>query len=115
MANVQYRCLSCGSVHETSVRPGGAVYLRCAVTREWAWHEPSRFLNLLVSAQASPRGRARSSGTGRKNASPRPATRSTRGRSAATVSRTAARTAAKRKSAGKPASGKGGGTRRRKR
>ena len=45
MAIVMYRCQSCGGVHEASLRPaGGAVYLRCIVTRGWAWHEPSAFL-----------------------------------------------------------------------
>ncbi len=43
MATWQYRCVSCGSVHEAPLRPGGVVYLRCVVTRQWAWHDPSRF------------------------------------------------------------------------
>jgi hypothetical protein len=53
MAIVQYLCLSCGGVHETSVRPGGAVYLRCAVTRQWAWHDPSRFVGAAAPTRAS--------------------------------------------------------------
>jgi hypothetical protein len=44
MAIVLYRCQSCGELHEAGLRPGGSVYLRCVVTRAWAWHEPSHFL-----------------------------------------------------------------------
>ncbi len=51
MAIVMYRCQSCGGLHEASVRPGGgSVYLRCVVTRAWAWHEPSNFLTASASA-----------------------------------------------------------------
>jgi hypothetical protein len=45
MAIWQYRCVSCGGVHEVSVRPAGeAMLLRCIVTRQWNWHEPAAFL-----------------------------------------------------------------------
>jgi len=54
MPIVMYRCQSCGGLHEASVRPGGgSVYLRCIVTRQWAWHEPSHFLTAAEPASAS--------------------------------------------------------------
>ncbi len=52
MATWQYRCVSCGSVHEAPLRPGGAVYLRCVVTRQWAWYDPSRFAEEASEAPA---------------------------------------------------------------
>lgn len=44
MAAFQYECKSCGQTHVAPTRPGGALYLRCVATREWAWYEPSSFL-----------------------------------------------------------------------
>jgi hypothetical protein len=49
----QYRCKSCGNVHEAPLRPGGTVYLRCLTTREWAWYEASSF-----RTPSEPRGAA---------------------------------------------------------
>ena len=43
MASWQYRCKSCGQMHETLLRPGGSAYLRCAITHAWAWYEASIF------------------------------------------------------------------------
>lgn len=68
MAIVLYRCQSCGEVHEASLRPGGgSVYLRCIVTRAWAWHEPSHF---LISDAPTP-GRAPARPPARKAAAPK--------------------------------------------
>lgn len=60
MATWQYRCQSCGGMHEVSARPAGAMLLRCTVTREWAWHDESAFL-----AGASPAASPRSAGAAR--------------------------------------------------
>jgi hypothetical protein len=56
MSTWQYQCVSCGGVHDAPLRPGGPVYLRCTVTRLWAWHEPSRFLVLTTEAPANSTG-----------------------------------------------------------
>lgn len=51
MAVWQYRCVSCGGVHEVSVRPAGeAMLLRCLVTRQWNWHEPAAFLSVVAES-----------------------------------------------------------------
>lgn len=51
MVSLQYQCKLCDSTHDAPLRPGGGtVYLRCVVTRQWAWYEPSSFL-----APAGPR------------------------------------------------------------
>jgi hypothetical protein len=63
MATWQYRCQSCGGVHEVSVRPAGAMLLRCAVTREWGWHDESVFLGAGVSP-TSPSAAVRTSRAG---------------------------------------------------
>ncbi len=52
MAIWVYRCQSCGGTHDVSVRPAGAMLLRCTTLHEWAWHDESAF----VSA-AAPIGR----------------------------------------------------------
>jgi hypothetical protein len=57
MATWQYRCISCGSMHEAPLRPGGVVYLRCVVTRQWAWHDPSRFATEVAETTPVPRRR----------------------------------------------------------
>lgn len=44
MAAVRYRCQSCGGIHEISRRFDGTTYLRCVVTGQWAWHDPSALL-----------------------------------------------------------------------
>jgi len=54
MASWQYRCKSCGKTHAASRLPDGTMYLRCLVTREWAWYEPSSFL--VVAGVAGARG-----------------------------------------------------------
>lgn len=51
MATWQYQCVSCGSLHDSPLRPEGSVYLRCAVTHEWAWHDPSRFVTEVPLAK----------------------------------------------------------------
>ncbi len=53
MAIWMYRCQTCGGTHEVSVRPAGAMLLRCTTVHEWAWHDESAF----VSASA-PIGRS---------------------------------------------------------
>ncbi len=78
MANVQYRCVSCGSVHETSVRPGGTMLLRCVETGEWAWHDVSRFLVPPASARPAAADRSRSAAS-RKTSSSRAGARAARG------------------------------------
>jgi len=112
MAIVQYQCLSCGGVHETSVRPGGAVYLRCAVTRQWAWHDPSRFVSATAPARASAARRVGASG-------PRTSVRRAGARKAgaqATASRKPARKpAGRRPAARKPGGARAAGAKRRKR
>ena len=115
MASVQYRCLSCGSVHETSVRPGGAVYLRCVTTGEWAWHDVSRFLNSSASAPAESSGRAPSRSAGRKSAPRSRTAKVSRTRSGARAPRVAARSATGRKSGGRLSGGKRTAAKRRKR
>lgn len=52
MATWQYQCVSCGGLHDAPLRPEGSVYLRCAVTHEWAWHDPSRFVTAAPPATA---------------------------------------------------------------
>ena len=96
MAIVLYRCQSCGELHEASVRPGGgSVYLRCIVTRAWAWHEPSNFLGATASAPAAasrPAPARAKAAPSRKAAAPK---------RAAPSRKPAARKAAPRKSAAK--------------
>jgi hypothetical protein len=108
MATWQYRCQSCGGVHEVSVRPAGAMLLRCTVSREWGWHDESVFL----AAGASPtspyaavrtssagggksprRARAgtRAGGAGRKRASSPSRARSAAGSRRGTTRKTARR------------------------
>ncbi len=65
MATWEYRCQSCGSVHEVSVRPAGAMLLRCTATREWAWHDASAFVGAAVPVRAASAG---AGGTGARAA-----------------------------------------------
>jgi hypothetical protein len=52
MITLQYQCKFCDSTHDAPLRPGdGTVYIRCAVTRQWAWYEPSSF---FLPAEARP-------------------------------------------------------------
>jgi len=66
MPRFLYQCLLCGGMHEVSVRPGGAMYLRCVVTQRWAWHDPSRFLS--EEPAVGPRKAAASNGNARRAA-----------------------------------------------
>lgn len=56
MATWEYRCQSCGGVHEVSVRPAGAMLLRCTATHEWAWHDEGAFLSAAVPVRADGAG-----------------------------------------------------------
>jgi hypothetical protein len=51
MASWQFRCKCCGQLRDAPMRPGGTVYLRCIVSRQWAWYEPAAF---VVAAQGAP-------------------------------------------------------------
>ena len=51
----QYVCVSCGEIHDAPLRPEGAVFLRCVVTREWAWHQPASFQAAPAPARARQR------------------------------------------------------------
>ena len=52
MVTLLYRCKFCDTAHDAPLRPGdGTVYLRCVVTRQWAWYEPSSF---FVPGEARP-------------------------------------------------------------
>ena len=75
MSAWQYRCVSCGEVHDAPLRPEGTVFLRCVTTRVWAWHEPESFL-----AVAEPGLALR---LGRRAERARPAPRTVRTRAAA--------------------------------
>ncbi len=93
MATWQYRCVACGGVHDMSVRPAGAMLLRCTVNHEWAWHDESAFLSAAAPIRANGAG-ARLSGArsgAAKAASGRGRTTSRR----RAVKRTAKRTAAR--------------------
>jgi hypothetical protein len=54
MATWQYRCVICGDLHDSPVRPAGAMLLRCVETREYAWHDSTAFL--VVGAVSAERG-----------------------------------------------------------
>jgi len=86
MAVWQYRCISCGNVHEAPLRPDGSVYLRCVATREWAWYNPEAFA-VIALAEAVPARAAR--GATRKVAarSSRAAARRSPGRARAGAAR----------------------------
>jgi len=56
MASWQYRCKSCGKTHAALRLPEGTMYLRCLVTRGWAWYEPSSFRVVLEGAGARSAG-----------------------------------------------------------
>jgi hypothetical protein len=95
MSAWQYRCVSCGEVHDAPLRPEGTVFLRCVTTRVWAWHEPESFL-----AVAEPGLALR---LARRAERARPAPRTVRTRAAAprrgtSSARTQQRTAARRTS-----------------
>jgi hypothetical protein len=59
MASWQYRCVCCGVLREAPFRPGGAVYLRCTATGQWAWYEPSSFLAPAAAGAGAPRAQSR--------------------------------------------------------
>jgi hypothetical protein len=104
MAVWQYQCVSCGGVHEVSVRPAGeAMLLRCVVTRQWNWHEPAAFLALaadtsteLASApKAKATGRVRAAGRARRSSSGLRAAARTRARHASRAAGSRKRSARK--------------------
>jgi hypothetical protein len=97
MASVQYRCVSCGGVHEISVRPGGTMLLRCVETGEWAWHDGSRFLPPPASAGTGAANRSRNVAP-RRTSSSRTGARAARGRP-----EPAAKAASRRTAGRKPA------------
>jgi hypothetical protein len=89
MAAVRYRCQSCGGIHEISRRFDGTTYLRCAVTGEWAWHDPSALLPPEGAEAETARSRR-----GDEGASSSTRARSSKGRgarAAASTRRTASR------------------------
>jgi hypothetical protein len=95
-----YRCQFCSEVHEAPLRPGGTVYLRCLVTREWGWYDPSGFLastERRAEGGGGP-GRPTASRRGKGEASPR--RRVAARRRTATV-KSAHRTSARRASRGR--------------
>lgn len=72
MASWQYRCKSCGKTHAALRLPEGTMYLRCLVTRDWAWYEPSSFRVVLAGARSAGRdGHASTSGARRQRVAAR--------------------------------------------
>ena len=90
MAIVLYRCQSCGELHEAGLRPGGSVYLRCIVTRAWAWHEPSHFLTGDTPAPA-PAKSARKAAAPKRGASAKAPARRPAARTKVRVKKAAAK------------------------
>jgi hypothetical protein len=98
----QYRCQSCGGVHEVSTRPGGAMLLRCSETREWVWHDETAFLTGSGGASRRARNGAAAKGGTRTS---RPARSASGSRASSRRASTPARAARKSQSR-RPSSGR---------
>lgn len=96
MTTWQFRCVCCQELRDAPMaRPEGTVYLRCIVSRQWAWYDPSAFVSAGQRASAlrlgngrrgttAPRGAAgrRTRAAGRATRAPARSTRGAAGRKA---------------------------------
>lgn len=97
MTSWQFRCVCCSELRDAPMtRPEGTVYLRCIVSRQWAWYDASAFVPAAESVSAlrlgdggsrstAPRAAAvrRTRGAARATRAPARSTRGAAGRKAA--------------------------------